>query len=846
MKSLKQFILTSALAISVLLFAGFFFFGTALFDSFVRSQSHENAKAISLQTFTSMYQVMKKGWTRNELEEFIGSTKEALGASGIDVEIYRGGKVEELFGTVEQRPMDGVVRAAFASGEPYSGREGDKIRYVYPIRAQAECQKCHVNAQPGDVLGAIDTTQDMEAQVAEARNHFILILLLTAPLPLLAAWLVARLVTRKTDRSLDALRREIDGIQSLADLKSFQSSPADLGFSELNALSSGLGELAGKVREIAADKELLEFEVKLLDKFIITSEVVRDWKEHVRELLIEINRVIPAYSLFVIFKTEEEGYDLEIFWYRTPAEETKALFEEIAGERVRENPYFSEAVHLEVHHHVADSFEPLGRLDRADIELQTKSLILATPKIGGVVGIGVQSLLSLDPTRHIVVESILTTLVNVVGSVKAIYKYTRDLEYYATRDPLTNLYNQRVFRELLSYEVDRTDRHRESFALIVIDFDNFKLVNDRYGHSFGDEFLKAFAIKLRESIEQGDILSRYGGDEFTVILPGCQSQRAMEVAETIREKMEGVTMNTPGGEKVKATISLGVALYPDHANDEKELFVIADSMMYKAKKEGKNRFALPSDSDIAEAFRQAGERSQLVLRAVEEKLLVPFFQPIKEIGSDTIVIHEMLMRLQDGEKLVTANEFIETAENLGVVHKLDLILIEKAFTKMRNEKYDGILFVNLSPRAFIIGEFVGEVRKLATEYGVEPGRVVFEITERDTVKNMSLLEKFIHDLKYEGFKFAIDDFGSGFSSYHYLKRFPIDFIKVEGEFVRNVLQDPTDRAFVNSIITLAKELGIKTVAEYVEDEEIYEAVKKMGVDYAQGYHVAKPGRDFVS
>jgi EAL domain-containing protein (putative c-di-GMP-specific phosphodiesterase class I) len=177
---------------------------------------------------------------------------------------------------------------------------------------------------------------------------------------------------------------------------------------------------------------------------------------------------------------------------------------------------------------------------------------------------------------------------------------------------------------------------------------------------------------------------------------------------------------------------------------------------------------------------------------------------------------------------------------MGIAHKMDYQLIEKAFVQVRDQSYRGMLFINLSPRALIVGEYVARVAKLAEEFGIEPARIVFEITERETVSNLSLLEKFVLDVKMQGFSFAIDDFGSGYSSFQYIKCFPIDYIKIEGEFVRNMVHDAVYHAFIKSIVTLAKELGIKTIAEYVEDAEVLAAVDSLGIDYAQGYYIGHP------
>ena len=222
------------------------------------------------------------------------------------------------------------------------------------------------------------------------------------------------------------------------------------------------------------------------------------------------------------------------------------------------------------------------------------------------------------------------------------------------------------------------------------------------------------------------------------------------------------------------------------------------------------------------------------------KNLTCILLPICSAASGEIVIHELLMRIQLGDEVVAANDFIEQAETMGIAHKMDYQLIEKAFIQIRDQDYGGMLFINLSPKALIVGEFVARVSQLAQKFDIQPSRIVFEITERETVSNLSLLEKFVLDVKLQGFSFAIDDFGSGFSSFQYIKRFPVDYIKIEGEFIRNMLHDEVYLAFIKSIVTLAKELKIKTIAEFVEDADILAAVSALGIDYAQGYHISRP------
>ncbi len=250
---------------------------------------------------------------------------------------------------------------------------------------------------------------------------------------------------------------------------------------------------------------------------------------------------------------------------------------------------------------------------------------------------------------------------------------------------------------------------------------------------------------------------------------------------------------------------------------------------------------------MVEVFRSIGEKSIIIANAIEEKRVVPFFQPILNLENNTIEAYEVLSRIQlEDDRILGAHEFIEIAEKTGMIHRLDYIVMEKAFQKVNEVGYKGQLFVNLSPRALVLNEFIHEVKRLTATYRIKPGQIVFEITERDTVKNMSLLERFVNDLKLEGFGLAIDDFGSGFSSFHYLKRFPIDYLKIEGDFIVNMVNDARDRAFVHSIANLAKELGIKALAEFVENAEVLDHIRLAGIPYAQGYHIGHPNRELLT
>jgi len=840
-QSIKGFLLCTAMLFSALGFLLIYLAVTQAYRDAVKANTTEASRQIAISTFTGLYPLIRQGWPRDQIDTFLTDLHINNGLS-YEINILRAPIVSQEFHQPIVTFSDPLHQASLDTGQPQAQfDQQNQLRYNWPILANEDCLLCHHLAKPGDLLGIIEIKHNSSALIASADNKLLSNLILLSPLPFSLALLVVFLLNRRINRSIGNLEKNIEGIERVSDLSNMRLQAPDQGFTELDNIYSKVETLATKMRTIAVDKEQLEFQIQLLEKFVITSEVVNDWQNHISKLLAEINQVIPTHCLFSMFQIDDEICSLDIFWLRSPHQQCKALIEAKILNALVNTPLLKSSGIPKINHHIKHPDAAPIDITNDMFSIETKQLSLIKPNIAGVVGIGIHPETMPDHTRHLFTSSILSTLLNLVGSVKSIYAYTKDLEYYATRDPLTDLHNQRTFWELLNYEVVQANRLQYKFCVMVLDLDDFKSINDTYGHSFGDRCLQGISAIIRSGLRPKDLLARYGGDEFALILPHSDLLQAQDVAKRIIHNLRENDILTPDGKALDTGMSIGISVYPDHADTSKDLFMFADNMMYRAKNQGKNRISVPSEKDVLKVFNDLNEKTLMASKAIAEQRIIPYFQPIVATDTNEIKAIEVLCRiLTDDGHLVSASEFIEIAEKQDIIGNLDFITIEKALAQVIKENYQGQIFINVSPRSIEHNNFIDEINHIVDSAAIEHQRLVFEISERDTVKSMNLLEQFILTLKKEGYMLAVDDFGSGLSSFHYLKHFPIDFVKIDGEFIANILSNPKDQAVVRCISNLAQELQAKAIAEYVENQEVLDAVKAIGIPYAQGFYIRKP------
>ncbi len=420
-------------------------------------------------------------------------------------------------------------------------------------------------------------------------------------------------------------------------------------------------------------------------------------------------------------------------------------------------------------------------------------------------------------------------------------QFEGQLEYLADHDPLTGLYNRRRFGRELSRQLSYARRYATDGALVVLDLDHLKEINDSLGHTAGDEVLVRTSQLLLERLRDTDLVGRLGGDEFAISLPHTSRAEALALVDALLSRIHDE--NPPGGgAQRRVSASAGVVFFdadPDVSGAD--LLITADTAMYEAKAQGGGVSALSPGSDPS----PEGQTAQIswsgrIRRALEEGTFVLLAQPIVDLATGALRAHEVLLRLPgaDGD-LVLPGSFLYTAERFGLIRSLDRWVVSASLDHLRLLRGCD-LHVNLSGDSVSDGELPAFVEAELGRTGVDPTRVVFEITETAAIGNMELARAFGARIRAYGCRLALDDFGAGFGSFHYLKYLPLDLLKIDGEFVRHLPESRTDRLLVDAIVRMARGLGYPTVAEHIENGPTLDAVRALGIEFGQGNHVGRP------
>lgn len=424
----------------------------------------------------------------------------------------------------------------------------------------------------------------------------------------------------------------------------------------------------------------------------------------------------------------------------------------------------------------------------------------------------------------------------------------RRLSYHVSHDVLTGLVNRREFEGRLERAMRAAQARESSFALCYVDIDQFKIVNDTCGHGAGDALLAQVAQLLKSKIRWRDTLSRLGADEFAILLEACPLDEALRTAEVLREAIAGARFQWED-RSFRLAASIGVVPLTGENLDAASALSAADSACQAAKELGRNRVHCFEENDL-DLMRRRREMqwASRITSALEEGRFELYRQTIEPLQSQEQGLHyEILLRMRDEQgKVITPDHFIAAAERYALTPAVDRWVIENTFRWLVSEADErdklAMCSINLSGQSFGDDKFLPFVIEQFHRTGLDARKICFEITETAAIASFSQANRFIHALRELGCRFALDDFGTGLSSFGYLKHFPVDFLKIDGSFVREIVKDPIDREMVRTINEIGHLTQKRTIAEFAESAEIIEMLRTLGVDYAQGYGVSRPQR----
>ena len=420
------------------------------------------------------------------------------------------------------------------------------------------------------------------------------------------------------------------------------------------------------------------------------------------------------------------------------------------------------------------------------------------------------------------------------------------LTYQASHDALTGLVNRREFERRTERLLSTIHREKEGqHALCFMDMDQFKVINDNCGHTAGDEMLRQISAILQGVVRHRDTLARLGGDEFGVLMEYCSLDDAHRVAGSLQKAVQDYIFSWEG-HTFKIGVSIGLVPINETIPSLNELLKEADAACYMAKDKGRNRIHIyhAGDSEMAKRHGEMQWVERLYYSLDNDRFCL-YAQSIVPLKKEINGHYELLIRMiDDNEDIVPPNAFLPAAERYNLISRIDLWVIEKTFSLLsKNRSFlnqINLCSINLSGSSLSDPDILDFITSQLNYYKIEAGKICFEITETAAILNLKNATKFISTLKKSGCYFALDDFGSGLSSFAYLKNLPVDYLKVDGMFVKDIAEDPIDHAMVKSINEIGQVMGMKTIAEFVENDVIKGMLKEIGVDYAQGYGIEQP------
>jgi diguanylate cyclase (GGDEF)-like protein len=598
-------------------------------------------------------------------------------------------------------------------------------------------------------------------------------------------------------------------------------------------LTRHLGQLAAASRQVAAGNLDITLPVRSHDEvgaltgaFNTMSVSVRQQITRLRQEQARLNHLLSAMNIGILFEDSQNRV-----MYYNPAfrrvwlipesidltgRTTKEVMLHSANVLARPDHFSKHILHVLDTHEVSENFE----IVLADGRLLTQLSYPVHDTDGRFIG---RLWIYEDVTRE--------------------RQTAEQLIYLAERDSLTGLYNRHRFQTELGRMLAETERHQSQGALLFFDLDEFKYINDTFGHRAGDAMLIRVAGAVSALVRRNEVIARLGGDEFAVLLPEANEAQAVQLAERIVRSISQIPFRFEQ-QNLRLTTSLGIALYPQHGSDTEELVARADAAMYQAKDAGKNAWRIyRPESDASREMLDRLSWQERIRNALENDLLRLHYQGVYHAADGTLSHLEVLVRMldeTDPERIILPGHFIGYAEKSGKIREIDRWVIAESVNMLARSPDMPSLAVNISGRSFDDPTLPQYIAERLSEQRVAPARLLVELTETSAVSDLHDAQRFIEALRQTGCLVCLDDFGTGFSSFAYLKHLRADVLKIDGLFIRDLPNDRDNQVFVKAIVDVARGMRKTTIAEFVEDAETLEMLRHFGVDMVQGYHLDMP------
>ncbi len=653
---------------------------------------------------------------------------------------------------------------------------------------------------------------------------FFIILILTA-LAVTFSYLFSTFIRKKIKNSVNNLLFCLKEINGIDDLEKIDLVKLNLFFKEYNHILSELEKFFEKIKKLAIDKKDFEKMVSFIRVYAFNVSNIQD----------ESNLINIFYSYF---SSQFKG---EAVFYSLGSDRKLRYF-------VKENERFVEKENTFLEEFLKTCAKSDYLFYEEELELNNNKRYIYFKVYSDVplwdeciVGTVVSE--KLDKVYvNTIIESLITLMFNFLLMISILKRSIKEIEFLSIKDPLTNLFNKNAFLEIFEDRIKSEPNSK--LCLLLIDIDNFKYVNYSYGYHFGDFILEETSKLICKYFDKHVAVCRYSGDKFALLLDnygdgnyvidkviGFKNNFSNHLFELGELKISGLTLST------------SIAFYPDNADNSKDLLIFAETLISNNRKKNKNMLVFSERCKNVSIFKEDSGLSLKIAEAIKNKHIKLYFQPIVDLKENKYIGYEVLTKLIINELLIQPDRFLPLLDKLGLTYDFDIVVIESVFCKFNWKNVNEYFFINVHSRTLQNTNFINCLMSLMEFYNVNPEKVVFEITERDAVENLEYFVNICEILKGLRLKLALDDFGSGFSSFTFVKSIPAEFVKLEGEFIKGLKNNKKDSLIVDAIVNICKSSDIKIIAEYIEDADtLKKAISKL-IDYGQGFYLGKPEDD---